>query len=113
MSKATTYVEVAPAVPLKPSALPVYTYHLPAELGRARSEADLRLRPVIVPWRGRRVRGVILRIRRRPVPFPTRPVINLGTHRLTPGQLRLASWIAAAAHGGLGYTLRLFLPPGR
>lgn len=108
MSKAQQYVNVAPAVPLAITAKSTYTYQLPLSFEYS---GELLHRPVIVPWRGRSIRGVIMAVHRRPPVFQTQPVRRLATASLTVEQVAFARWIAHTMQGGLGYTLRLFLPP--
>lgn len=109
MNRQGWYVDVAPAVPLPARGRSLYTYRLPKD-GGERGE-DILFRAVEIPFGGRRVRGVIMAVHATPPAFPTQPIRRLSQVRLTPQQVGLARWIASTMQGGLGFTLRLFLPP--
>lgn len=107
MSKGTTgvmYAEVAPAVALPATGSHTYTYRVP------RGERAVLYRQVEVPFGKRRVAGVIMGVTRTAPAYPTKELV-VKSAELTESQVALARWIARTMHGGLGYTLRLFLPP--
>lgn len=91
-------------MPLPPLGRQVFSYRVPAgekvKLGQA---AD-------IPFGKRHVRGVVLRVKNRSS-FQNLKYLTPIPSCLTPHQIKFAQWIAQTVHGGLGYTLRLFLPP--
>lgn len=104
------YVEVAPAVPLKAGSRQTYTYHLPARL-TGPSPHELKHQIVRIQFGRRNIIGVIMAVNDRTPAYRTRPVSELFPYRLTETQVAFAYWLAATLQGGLGFTLRLFLPP--
>lgn len=103
------YVEVAPALPLKASGTQVYTYQIPEKT----KETLKKFSAVTVPFGKRYVAGVVTKIHATPVPYPTKPIANITATTLTGKQVLFATWISRTMQGGLGYTLRLFQPPGK
>lgn len=103
----TRYADVAPAVPLSYKHRQIYTYRVPPTAHKA-------VRPLVavtVPFGRRNVPGVIIRLHQESVSHPTQELSTVSDPSLTAGQVSLARWIARTMQGGLGYTLRLFLPP--
>jgi len=99
-------VTVAPDVPLTPGQLQTYTYRVPD--GQDRPPAGTR---VVVPFGPRSSSGTVIGVPRRLPSYRVRELKRIISSRLTAGQIAAARRIAAAAHGGLGYTIRLFSPP--
>lgn len=99
-------VEVAPAVPLPATARQTYTYRL-------RSDADQSVlyRSVMIPLGSRSVRGYIMGEVKTLPPFPLKTTRLLPAAALTAPQVAMATWLHNTQRGGLGYTLRLFVPP--
>lgn len=97
------YAEVAPAVPLGGHVKQQsYTYQLPAnDEARLYQLATISLGP-------RKVAGVITKLHNEKPRFATKQ-LKLKQEFLTAEQFSLAEWIAKTAHGGLGFTLRLFV----
>ena len=88
----------------------VFTYAVPDLLAP-------RLRPghlVWVPFRGRRLQGVVLRLTDAAPDFQTRELISLVWAQpvLLPHQLALAGWISEQTLAPLIESLRLMLPAG-
>lgn len=106
-SKHPTYAEVAPAVPLPASSPAVYTYRVQ---GAAQPSLFSRVR---VPFGRRLVTGVVVGVHHKRVPYQTKVLTPLSATQLTTLQVAFARWIATTMQGGLGYTLRLFFPPGQ
>lgn len=104
-ANAPAYVDVAPAVPLPPAQVQAYTYRAPGK--KAPPIGTL----VAIPFAHRQTEGIIVARHRGQPAHPVRPLIRITNLVLTAQQIELARFIAAAAHGGLGYTLRLFRPP--
>ncbi len=101
------YAEVAPAVPLAAGGRQAYTYKIPARAGTIELYSQVRV------WFGkRRVTGVVVGFSQDKPPGTIKEIINVGQDKLTKEQAALAHWIAEVAHGGLGFTLRLFNSPG-
>lgn len=98
------YADVAPAVPLSPQVRQVYTYRLPTPLTEPYA-------PVRIPFGSRRVRGVIMRLHDTSPRYALKSLTLIPGNPLTEKQIAFAHWIAKVTHGGLGFTLRLFLPP--
>lgn len=108
MTAKKMFAEVAPAIPIKPGKSPAfYTYAVPR-----RDEKNIHIGSIVqVPLGPRRVAGAVLRLHRRPVPYPTKPLTLTSRPPLTTQQMTLAAWISTTMHSGLGYTLRLFYSP--
>ncbi|MFH1354294.1 MAG: hypothetical protein ABIH36_03310 [bacterium] len=108
MSKVARFAEVAPAIPLPPTGPQTYTYKLSA---KQQSKINPYAR-VTVPFGHRTVSGVVIRLHSRPALYRTKSIIAVFPAALTSRQVQFARWMAQVSHGGLGYTLRLFQPPG-
>lgn len=78
---------------------------MPKDSARLRAGSIVR-----IPFGKRRVVGIILDLYSRVPTFPVK-LLTPTNVTLTPHQIKFARWIAETMHGGLGYTLRLFLPP--
>lgn len=99
------YVLVAPCVPMMGSGRQAYTYH--AEM------IDDRLvdgRVVRMPFGKRKILGVVLQIGIKRPRYPTKPITTVLDTTLTSQQMQFAKLLAKSMHGGLGFTLRLFIP---
>ncbi len=103
------YAEVAPAVPLPGTGKQTYTYRIPAGISASVSLFS----EVKIPLGKRAVKGFVVDVHNRSVRFPTKTLTAPNNAHLTAYQVTFAKWIARTMHGGLGYTLRMFLPPGR
>jgi len=103
------YADVAPFIPLSATKSQVFTYHLPLQENSGKLIGLYQV--VKIPWRGRQIKGVILKLHSVKTPFKTKALIPLKLPPLTPEQVKFAHWIADTMRGGLGYTLRLFSPP--
>jgi primosomal protein N' len=101
------YAEVAPALPLSPTGPQSYTYRLPAHASTPLAKYTI----VTVPFGHRRVTGIVTRLHNQRPPFPVKTIIVSSSVTLTRQQVIFARWLTKTAHGGLGYTLRLFKPP--
>lgn len=97
---------MAPAVPLPAPGRQSFTYHVPA------GAESIGLGSVVrIPFGKRRVTGIITRLHQKAPSFPTKLLQPAANLTLTRQQISFAKWISATLKGGLGYTLRLFLPP--
>ena len=104
------YAEIAPAIPLPPSSPQTYTYQLPANQ-----------RPILQPFNrvkisfGRRIiTGTIINLHNSKPGYAVKKLdAKSPTATLTKEQVMFAHGIADTMQGGLGYTLRLFQPPGQ
>lgn len=105
MSKATMlqYVQVAPCIPLKFGGHESYTYHI--DQNKEVPEGAV----VHTSFGKRNVTGVVLKTGIRKPRYPTKAIRNITTSVLTKHQMQFGQWIAEHAHGGIGYTLRLFV----
>lgn len=102
------YVDVAPAVPLPSTGKQTYTYHLDQKKSQVVPVGSI----VRVPFGPRLVPGVVLKVIQTRPPFPTKEAtIPLQLNALTKLQCEFGAALAEIMHGGLGYTLRLCLPP--
>jgi primosomal protein N' len=101
MSNNIQYVQVAPCIPLKVGGHESYTYHTEHE---AIPEGAI----VRIPFGKRALKGVVIRTNVKKPRYPTKAITTVTAGALTKHQLEFAQWIATYAHGGLGYTLRLF-----
>ncbi len=108
MSKRDAYCQVAPAVPLPAPGRQTYTYRLPA----GGQPAVRKHSCVAVPFGRRVVPGVVTKLKAAPPGGPVKNLARVSSCVLSARQVALARWIALTSHGGLGYTLRLFFPPG-
>lgn len=99
-------VEVAPAVPLPATARQTYTYRLSKKTDEA-----INYRSVSIPLGPRRVRGVIMRETKGTPRYVVKDAKLMPTAALTHAQVEFAEWLHTTQRGGLGYTLRLFVPP--
>lgn len=96
------YVQVVPCIPLQFGGKEFYTYH--TDRDQRVSEGTL----VRIPFGRRNIQGVVVRINIKKPRYPTKPIRMIPRTVLTKEQMKFAKWIAKHAHGGLGYTLRLF-----
>ena len=103
------YAEVAPSIPLPATGPQIYTYRVPAKL----SADELLYTQVQISFGARQVRGVVTRLHRTRVPYPTKELQPASPWQLTAHQVAFAQWLHQTMRGGLGYTLRLFFPPGK
>lgn len=103
------YAEVAPAVPMPGSGKQTYTYSVPVLL---RQSLGL-FSQVAISLGKRTVKGFVVELHNRKLPFATKALRASQGVQLTAYQVDFARWMAATMHGGLGYTLRLFVPPRR
>jgi len=108
-AKPAEYAEVAPAVPLPGAGKQTYTYRIPAA---AKKNISL-FSEVGIPLGKRSVKGFVVDLHSKAVRFPTKMLTAPNSVQLTAYQVAFAQWIARSMHGGLGYTLRMFLPPRR
>ncbi len=98
------YILVAPCVPLKRGGRETYTYY-------AEENADLVIGAVVrIPFGKRSLEGVVLQTGLKRPNYPTKPISSFRNIVLTPQQITYASWMSSVAKGGIGYTLRLFIP---
>lgn len=98
-----TYVLVAPCIPLPKGGHEAYTYHV--EDTQVQEGSVVR-----ISFGKRKILGVVLQPSVRRPRYPTKPITTVLDIVLTPHQMQYAKWIARIAHGGLGFTLRLFIP---
>lgn len=101
------YVMVAPAVPLNYNQSQYYTYHVRLPLA-VPLEAGMLVR---IEFRRRSLVGVILAVAKQAPTYPTKPASVVTGWALTSQQVQLGQWLAQLMQAGVGYTLRLFLPP--
>jgi len=99
-----TYVLVAPCIPLFNSGHEAYTYHVPENVQIEENTV------VRISFGKRKILGVVLQIGIRRPQYPTKVVTSILDTVLTSHQMQFAKEIAGLAHGGLGFTLRLFVP---
>ncbi len=98
-----TYVLVAPCIPLPKGGHEAYTYHV--------EDAEVAEGAVVrISFGKRKILGVVLQGSVRRPRYPTKPIATVLDIALTSSQMEYAKWIARIAHGGLGFTLRLFIP---
>lgn len=97
------YVQVAPCIPLTFGGHESYTYHIGGS--EEMSEGAV----VRIPFGKRNVAGVVVQTDVRKPRYLTKQITKATGAVLTLEQLQFAHWIAESAHGGLGYTLRLFV----
>lgn len=102
------YADVAPAIPLPVTGPQVYTYRVPDGM----VAGALVYTQVTIPFGKRRVRGVVIRVHQERVPYPIKELALYAPWQLTAHQVAWGTWIHQTMGGGLGYTLRLFFPPG-
>ncbi len=97
------YVQVAPCIPLKFGGHESYTYHV-GGIQEITEGAVVR-----IPFGKRNVTGVVVKTDVLKPRYPTKQITKATGAILTAQQLQFAQWMATSAHGGLGYTLRLFV----
>jgi primosomal protein N' (replication factor Y) len=87
-----------------------FTYAVPAALSGRLAPGHL----VWIPFRSRRVQGIVLRVHDAAPDFQTRELMALVWAQpvLTPSQLELATWISEQTLAPLIESLRLMLPAG-
>ena len=95
------YVQVAPCIPLKFGGHESYTYYTNQDI----PEGTV----VHIPFGKRSVMGVVVQTGVRKPRYPTKQISKIIDAVLTAHQLAFAHRIAQQAHGGLGYTLRMFI----
>ncbi len=99
------YVQVAPCVPLGARGHEAYTYYVS-------HEADVRSGQVVrIPFGKRTITGVVVKTGIAKPLYPTKEILKVLPLVLSSLQLQFGAWLADSAHGGVGFTLRLFLPP--
>lgn len=86
-----------------------YAYSVPVSL---RQSLGL-FSQVAISLGKRTVKGFVVELHSRKIPFATKALRASQGAQLTAYQMDFARWMAATMHGGLGYTLRLFIPPRR
>lgn len=102
------YVEVAPFLPLKRKGRQAYTYAL-----TQKQKDKVGVGSVVTVSVGRRyVRGVVVSTHSKKVPYKTKNITKVHGIDLSEKQFDLGNWIAMVMQGGLGFTMRLFMPPG-
>lgn len=95
------YYEIAPTIPLHGNRQ-TYTY---------RSKESVAVGVVVrVPFGKRTLTGIVVSKASKP-PYPTKDISKTYTSTLTHSQLAFGARIAGMCGGGLGFTLKLFLPP--
>ena len=98
------YVEVAPCVPLGKRGQDSYTYFVS-------TEEKLFIGSVVkIPFGKRAIMGVVTVLDVQKPSYPTKQVKTITNVQLTDIQIKYAAWLADMAHGGFGFTARLFLP---
>lgn len=95
------YVQVAPCIPLPFGGHESYTYYTSQDV----CEGVV----VRIPFGKRSVVGVVVQTGVRRPRYPTKQISKITDAVLTSHQMQFADFIAQHAHGGLGYTLRLFV----
>lgn len=100
------YALIAPCVSLPGSSHKAYTYHYEAQQPMNVGQS------VRIPFGKRSITGIVLQGSVRRPSYPTKAISAMLPATLSETQLQYAQWIADISHGGLGYTLRLFLPSG-
>ena len=99
------YVEVAPCAPLGKRGRDTYTYFV-------FKDDDVGIGSVVkIPFGKRMIMGVVTVLDVQKPSYPTKQISSITGVALTALQIRYAQWIADMAHGGFGFTARLFLPP--
>ncbi len=99
------YILIAPCIPLPKGGHEAYTYHT-EELNDTLSEG----RVVRVSFGKRKILGVVLQGDIKRPRYPTKPIDSVLDISLTSSQMEYARHISRIARGGLGFTLRLFIP---
>ncbi len=94
-------MQVAPCIPLKFGGHESYTYYATQDIPKGTV--------VRIPFGKRSVSGVVVQAGVRKPRYPTKQISKITDAVLTAHQLAFAYRIAQHAHGGLGYTLRLFV----
>ncbi|MDA1168821.1 MAG: hypothetical protein O3A36_00615 [bacterium] len=98
------YVLVAPCIPLMGHGHEAYTYHV--EVAEKLVEGSV----VRISFGKRKILGVVLQVDVKRPQYPTKPITTILDTVLTSHQMQFATLLAGAVHGGLGFTLRLFIP---
>ena len=112
MNKSKTsykYAEIAPAIPLTAKSPQTYTYQLPED---KRLIIQLFNR-VKIPFGKRTIMGTIINLHNSKPRYAVKKLVAGSPAALTAKQVTFAGWLADTMQGGLGYTLRLFQPPGQ
>lgn len=109
ISEKQWFAEVAPAIPLPATGPQVYTYRVPGDV----SPEALLYTQVKISLGRRQVLGVVTKVHQRTVPYPTKELVPGAPWQLTVHQVSFAHWLHDTMRGGLGYSLRLFFPPGK
>lgn len=103
-STALQYIGVAPCVPLGARGKEWYTYS-------ARHDDAVKVGSVVrAPFGKQAVYGVVMECNLQRPSYPTKMIQTVTTVVLTDLQMQFARFIADSAHGGFGFTARLFLP---
>ena len=105
-----TYVLVAPCIPLMGHGHEAYTYHCETLEDRQVGGRLLVGSVVRVSFGKRKILGVVLQIGVKRPRYPTKPIAVILDTTLTNQQMQFATLLAQAARGGLGFTLKLFIP---
>lgn len=105
-NSSTHYALIAPCVSMPKGGRESYTYHYDVQDINNTIQIG---RVVRIPFGKRTITGVVLDPSIRRPPYPTKAIGTVLGDVLTDQQIEYARWIADAAHGGLGYTLRLFV----
>lgn len=99
-----TYVLVAPCIPLMGHGHEAYTYHVEMVDGLVVGSV------VRISFGKRKILGVVLQVGVKRPRYPTKPVTKILDTVVTAQQMQFAKLLSEALHGGLGFTLRLFIP---
>ncbi len=99
------YVLVAPCIPLMGHGHEAYTYHTEPVYSRMVAGSVVR-----ISFGKRKILGVVLQVGVKRPRYPTKPIATVLDTILTKQQMEFATQLARFAHGGLGFTLRLFVP---
>ena len=99
-----TYAEIAPNIPLSSTARQVFTY--------TTKEKSVDIYSIVeIPFGRQKVQGTVIRTHNRRPPYQTKGITSASSTTLTDRQVEYAQWLSENLHGGLGFTLRLFMPP--
>ncbi|HLC48899.1 MAG TPA: hypothetical protein VJI96_00750 [Candidatus Andersenbacteria bacterium] len=103
-SSSLTYVLVAPCIPLPKGGHTAYTYH-------SGKNIQISVGSIVrISFGKRKILGVVLQANIKRPRYPTKPIASVLDVSLTPLQMQYANVIARLCHGGIGFTLRLFIP---
>jgi primosomal protein N' (replication factor Y) len=104
------YAQVLVFLPIKSRTTPFFDYEIPAKLEEEVQPGTL----VIVPFRTRRLPGVVMALSETPSVPNVRPIQQVLTEEpvLTPSLLRLARWMARETLAPLHECVKAILPPG-